>query len=110
MARAEERLYFDRPVSRDVGASRPPSPRDGYRDTILRIRDEILGMERRLERDEREGLDTTLGRLSVTRDYADFARRSVERLGGSVTHMRTLTNRDNMAPLRWVDGDCRDLD
>jgi len=104
MSRAVERAFFDRPADPDPGCTRVEASRDAYRETILRVRDAILGMERRLERDESEGRDTTLGRLSLSRVYADYARRSIERAGGNVNQVKTLTDRDNMAPLCWKNG------
>lgn len=104
MSRAEERVYFDGPAVSDVGSSRVAASRDAYRENVPRIRDVILGMERRLEREEREGRDTTLGRLSLSRDYVEYARRSIERAGGGLNQMRNLTDRDNMAPLRRAGG------
>lgn len=70
----------------------------------------ILGMERRLERDERHGEDTTLARLVLMRHYAAYARTMVQRTGGSVTEMSTLTDRDNMVPLGWGSGHCPSID
>lgn len=99
MPRTDERVYFDRPVRDDSAVSVPVASSDSYRDTILRAREAILGMERRLERDEREGRDTSLGHLAIAREYAEFARRSAERAGGSVNEMRSATDRDNMVPV-----------
>jgi len=70
----------------------------------------ILGMERRLERDERHGEDTTIARLVLMRHYAAYARTMVQKSGGSLTEMNTLTDRDNMVPLGWGDGRCPSID
>jgi len=110
MSRAEERVFFDRPGDPDVGCARVTASHDAYRETILRIRDTILGMECRLEREASEGRDTTLGHLSLSREYADYARRLIERVGGNVNRMKTLTDRDNVVPLCWKDGDRFNLD
>lgn len=70
----------------------------------------ILGMERRLERDERHGEDTTVARLVLMRHYAAYARSMVQRAGGSTAEMRTLTDRNNLVPLRWAEGSCHVVD
>ena len=70
----------------------------------------ILGMERRLERDERHGEDTTIARLVLMRHYAAYARNVVQRTGGSVAEMTTLTDRDNVVPLGWTEGRCHAID
>lgn len=70
----------------------------------------ILGMERRLERDERHGEDTTLARLVLMRHYAAYARTMVQRTGGNITEMSTLTDRDNMVLFGWGSGRCPSID
>lgn len=70
----------------------------------------IMGMERRLERDERKGEDTTLARIVLMRHYAAYARSMVQRAGGNVTEMKTLTDRDNLVPLAWAEGRCHTID
>jgi len=70
----------------------------------------ILGMERRLERDERHGDDTTIARLVLMRHYAAYARTMVQKSGGSLTEMNALTDRDNMIPLGWDGGRCPSID
>lgn len=70
----------------------------------------ILGMERRLERDERRGEDTTIARIVLMRHYAAYARSMVQKTGGSVTEMTTLTDRDNVVPLGWSGGRCNAID
>ncbi|HYG91897.1 MAG TPA: hypothetical protein VD978_37240 [Azospirillum sp.] len=70
----------------------------------------ILGMERRLERDERNGEDTTIARIVLVRHYAAYARSMVQQAGGSVTEMKTLTDRDNLVPLAWIEGRCHAID
>ena len=70
----------------------------------------ILGMERRLERDERHGEDTTIARIVLMRHYAAYARTMVQKTGGNVTEMTTLTDRDNVVPLGWTEGRCHAID
>jgi len=70
----------------------------------------ILGMERRLERDERHGQDTTIARIILMRHYAAYARTMVQKTGGSVTELSTLTDRDNVVPLGRADGHCPSFD
>jgi len=73
-------------------------------------RQAILGMERRLERDERQGEDTTIARIVLMRHYAAYARTVVQKTGGNVTEMTTLTDRDNVVPLGWTEGRCHAID
>jgi len=70
----------------------------------------ILGMERRLEREERHGEDTTIARIVLMRHYAAYARSMVQRTGGSVAEMNSLTDRDNLIPLAWMEGRCDSID
>ena len=70
----------------------------------------ILGMERRLEREERRGEDITIARIVLMRHYAAYARNMVQRTGGSVTEMASLTDRDNLVPLGWAGGRCPSYD
>lgn len=73
-------------------------------------RQAILGLERRLERDERQGEDTMIARIVLMRHYAAYARAMVQMTGGGVTEMTTLTDRDNMVPLGWTEGRCHAID
>lgn len=70
----------------------------------------ILGMERRLERAERHGQDTTIARIVLLRHYAAYARTMIRRTGGNVTELSTLTDRHNVVPLGWADGHCPSID
>jgi hypothetical protein len=77
---------------------------------ITRDRDMILGLERRLERGESDGKDMTIARLAVTKHYSAYAAEVVRTAGGNVQELKTLTDGNNMAPLRWSDGKCGHLD
>ena len=73
-------------------------------------RQAILGLERRLERDERQGEDTTIARIVLMRHYAAYARTVVQKTGGSLAEMTNLTDRDNLVPLGWAEGHCHAID
>jgi hypothetical protein len=73
-------------------------------------RDAIIGTERRLEREENDGRDTTIARLAISKRYSAYAAEIVRKTGGDVDGMKTLTDRNNMAPLAWVEGSCPKLD
>lgn len=75
-----------------------------------RHRQAIRGLERRLERDERGGLDTTIARLVLMRHYAAYAVATVRTNGGSAAELGTLTDRNNIVPLGWADGTCHPAD
>lgn len=75
-----------------------------------RHREAILGLERRLERDERGGVDTTVARLVLMQHYAAYATAMVQAGGGSLTELKTLTDLNNAVPLGWEDGACPPLD
>jgi len=77
---------------------------------VERDRDAILGGERRLEREEIDGLDTTIARLAIARKYSAYAAAVVRRTGGDVDELKSLTDRNNMAPLAWSGGHCSRLD
>lgn len=73
-------------------------------------RETIIGIERRLEREEHDGYDTTLARLAVSKRYSTYAASMVRKAGGDVDGMKNLTDKNNMAPLAWSGGQCPKLD
>ncbi len=79
-------------------------------DEAERHRQAIVGLERRLERDESRGEDTSIARLVLMQHYAAYAAASVRQAGGSVHDMKMLTDRHNIMPLAWRDGVCCHVD
>lgn len=86
-------------------SSKPDSDNELNKD-----RDTILGIERKLERDESDGRDTSLGRLAVARRYSNYASSMVRKTGGSLLELKSLTDRNNMAPLRGAGRDSLMID
>lgn len=80
------------------------------RSDVDRHRESILGLERRLEREETLGRDITVARLVLMQHYAAYAAAMVQHTGGSVVELKTLTDRHNLMPLAWADGRCVSVD
>lgn len=60
----------------------------------------IVGLERRLEREELSGRDTTIARIVLMQHYAAYAAAIVQhKTRGSVEDMKNATDRNNMIPL-----------
>lgn len=78
--------------------------------SVERDKDAILGIEQRLERAESDGQDTSVARIAVSKKYSNYAAQVVSIAGGDVQAMKTLTDKNNNAPLRWADGQCENLD
>jgi len=75
-----------------------------------RHREAIVGLERRVEREERNGEDTTIVRIILVQHYAAYAASMVQGAGGNLTELHTLTDRNNVIPLAWSDGRCPVVD
>jgi len=75
-----------------------------------RHREAIVGLERRVERDERNGEDATIARIILMQHYAAYAASMVQGTGGNLTELHTLTDRNNAIPLAWADGRCPVVD
>lgn len=74
--------------------------------TMDRHREAIVGLERRVERDERNGQDATIARIILMQHYAAYAASMVQGAGGNLTELHTLTDRNNVIPLAWSEGRC----
>jgi|AGTN01.2.fsa_nt_gi hypothetical protein len=73
---------------------------------VDRHRENIQGMEKRLERERLSGRDITIARIILMQHYAAYAAAMVRRNGGSLTEFKTLTDVNNAVPLcgsgRWA--------
>lgn len=59
----------------------------------------IIGLEKRLQRDEISGRDITIARIVLMQHYAAFAAATVQRIGGSLHEFKNLTDVNNSVPL-----------
>jgi hypothetical protein len=78
--------------------------------TADRHREAITGLERRVERDERNGEDTTIARIILMQHYAAYAVSVIQGTGGNLTELHTLTDRNNVVPLAAATGLCPAID
>lgn len=59
----------------------------------------IVGLEKRLQRDELSGRDITIARIVLMQHYAAYAAATVQRIGGSLDEFKNLTDANNAIPL-----------